>query len=66
MPQEHDNVKVHRSKKNTTVDIEDITPETAEALILNIHEKTFFNMEVCCRGLKHIVTPSKIEFECQP
>ena len=52
-------LKIHRNKKNTNIDVEDIDDAIANLLIKNIHEKIFFNKKVYCRALVHVHTPSK-------
>ena len=52
-------MKVHYNKKNTNIDIEDISDEIANLLIKNIHEQIFFNKKVYCRAFLPVHTPPK-------
>ena len=50
-------LKIHHNKKNTNIDIENITNSVAQILITNLNEKVFFNKKVYCRALLAVNSP---------
>ena len=60
LPDEHNELKIFATKKNKNVDIENISTATCGTLISSLHEQIFFSRKVYCRGLKNLVTPTKM------
>ena len=50
-------LKIYHNKKNTNIDIENITNSVAQILITNLNEKVFFNKKVYCRALLAVNSP---------
>ena len=59
LPLECTSFNLKRSDRSTAVDTDGLNNDTCLVLIRGIHEKTFFNRTIYCRGVCNLFTPPK-------